>query len=417
MNAETRHKLRIVILVRMFPNIVQTYVLNHILSMKAAGNETLVVAEATAGQSEVHPAVYRNKLLDDTIYISGELGGMIPQLPHIPLANRNYLRAVKKIVFSGIWLRHGFRYALKSLVRARVLAFGAPDVIHSHSLFASYNYIFLKETFSIPFVTTFHGLVPNNVRMLERDKIRRVLETGDAFFVNTRFARGQLMSFECPPDRIHVIPQGTDTDEFPFRERRIVPGNPLVILSVGRLSVEKGFHIAIRAIARLKDRFPNIEYRIIGNGVYEQELKDLIEALGVQEYVSLCGLVAAEELRHQYEKASIFVLPSIDLRDGYHTETQGVVLQEAQASGIPVIASRTGGIPEVIDDQKSGLLFDEGDDAGLARSIETLIVDGELYQQICMQARRDVEDNFSVEVIRDRLIDIYTNVIKQDLAD
>ena len=411
MNAEIKHKLRIVILVRKFPNLVQTYVLNHILSMKAAGNETLVVAEAKAGQSEVHPAVYRNNLLDDTIYISGELGRIVRQLPHIPYANRNYLRAVIKIAFSGIWLRHGFRYALKSLVRARVLAFGAPDIIHSHSLFSSYNYLFIREIFSIPFVTTFHGLVPNNVRMLERDKIRDVLEAGDAFFVNTRFARSQLMSFECPADRIHIIPQGTDTGEFPFRERRIATGKPIVILSVGRLSIEKGFHIAIRAIARLKDRFPNIEYRIIGSGLEEQNLKDLIGSLDVQEFVTLYGSVSTNELRVHYENAKIFVLPSIDLRDGFHTETQGVVLQEAQASGIPVIASRTGGIPEVIKHRETGLLFDEEDDEGLARHIETLITDSTLYKNIITQARSDVVDNFSIDVIRDKLINAYSKII------
>ena len=414
MNRKKQHKLRIVILVRMFPNIVQTYVLNHILSMKAAGNETLVVAEAKADQSEVHPAIFKNNLLDDTIYISGELSRMIRQLPLIPFTNRNYIRAVIKIAFSRIWLRHGMRYALKSLVRARVLAYGVPDIIHSHSLFSSYNYIFLREIFSIPYVTTFHGLVPNNVKMLERDKISKVLEEGDAFFVNTRFARSQLLNFGCPPESVYIIPQGTDTNDFPFRARRIEPGKPVVILSVGRLSIEKGFHIAIRAIARLKEHFPDIEYRIIGGGLEEQNLRDLIKSLGLEDVVSLCGSVSTHELRDYYEKAAIFVLPSIDLHDGFHTETQGVVLQEAQASGIPVIASRAGGIPEVIIDRKTGLLFDEGDDAGLARNIESLIRDSELFKQISLQARRDVEDNFSVEVIRDKLVDVYTKLINQE---
>jgi len=411
MYTKKQHNLRIVILVRMFPNIVQTYVLNHILSMKAAGNEILVVAEAKADQPEVHPAIDENNLLDDTVYISGDLCRMIRQLPLIPFANRNYLRAVLKIVFSGRWLCHGFRYAMKSIVRARVLAFGIPDIIHSHSLFSSYNYIFLREIFSIPFVTTFHGLVPNNVRMLERNKIRKVLQAGDAFFVNTSFARNQLQDYECPREKIHIIPQGTNLEEFPFRVRRVESGKPVVILSVGRLSIEKGFHIAIRAIARLKERFPDIEYRIIGGGLEEQNLRNLIKSLDLEDVVTLFGSVSTDELRDHYEKAGIFVMPSIDLRDGFHTETQGVVLQEAQASGIPVIASRTGGIPEVIQDQKTGLLFNEEDDEALARHIEALITDSELYNNIIMQARKDVEENFGIEVIRGKLISAYLQAI------
>jgi colanic acid/amylovoran biosynthesis glycosyltransferase len=254
-------------------------------------------------------------------------------------------------------------------------------------------------------------MVPNNVRMLEKDKIRKVLEKGDAFFVNTSFARDQLLGHGCPADRIRTIPQGTRVGDFPFRLRRIKSGEPLILLSVGRLSVEKGFHVAIRAIARLKKSFPNIEYRIIGSGLEEQRLKDLIKSHAVQDCVKLCGSASTEQLREHYEKASIFVLPSIDLRDGTHTETQGVVLQEAQASGIPVIASRTGGIPEVIKDRITGFLFDEEDDEELAHLAETLITDEKIYRSISVQARKDVEENYSIDVIRERLIAAYNSII------
>lgn len=407
------HNLNLAILVRMFPNIVQTYVLNHILSMKNAGIETLIVAESKSDQPKVHPSVIENKLLDNTIYINGELGHIAREVLLTPFTNRNYLCAVLKIALSGIWVRHGLRYTLKSMVRARLLAPGSPDIIHSHSLFTSYNYLFLREIFSIPFSTTFHGLVPNNVKMLEGDKIRKVLNAGDAFFVNTRFARKQLMELGCPQEKIHIIPQGTDTAEFSFRERKITSGMPINLLSVGRLSIEKGFHIAIRAIAGLKARYPDIEYRIVGSGLEEQNLKDMIESLGARDFISLCGPATTDELVNYYAMANIFILPSIDLRDGSHTETQGVVLQEAQASGIPVIASRTGGIPEVIKDHETGLLFDEEDEEGLARHIESLITDSALYHSISTQSRKNVEENFSIEVIRDKLINVYMKIINQ----
>jgi colanic acid/amylovoran biosynthesis glycosyltransferase len=225
-----------------------------------------------------------------------------------------------------------------------------------------------------------------------------------------------LLAYECPREKIHIIPQGTNLEDFAYRVRSTEIGKPIIILSVGRLSIEKGFHIAIRAVARLKAQYPDLEYRIIGSGVYEQELRELIATLGVGEYVSLEGMVSADELRRQYEEASIFVLPSIDLHDGYHTETQGVVLQEAQASGIPVIASRTGGIPEVIKDGETGLLFDEGDDEGLADNIEALIRDRNMYERMSRQARRDIEDNYSIDVIRGKLVELYTEILGQGSA-
>jgi glycosyltransferase involved in cell wall biosynthesis len=269
----------------------------------------------------------------------------------------------------------------------------------------------MKEVFGIPMTTTFHGLVPGNVKMLEPDKIRAVLDTTDAFYVNTQFACKQLLDFGCNRDKIHIIPQGTNTADFPFRERAIPENEATVMLSVGRLSHEKGFHIAISAMSRLITENVNVEYRIIGNGIERDNLSEQIEHLGLQNNVKLLGSVSTEELQSHYADAHVFVLPSIDLQDGTHTETQGVVLQEAQSSGLPVIASRTGGIPEVIRDRYTGLLFEQNDEAGLARHVKSLIADPSLYQSLCLNGRKDVDDNYSMEVIRERLLSVYSDII------
>ena len=278
-------------------------------------------------------------------------------------------------------------------------------------LFSVVIFLFMKEILKSPITTTFHGLVPNNVKMLEIDKIRAVIKSNDAFFANTQFARNQLTELGCEPGKIHVIPQGTKTRDFPYKERQVSQKEPVTLLSVGRLSIEKGFHIAIRAVAQLSDRFPSIHYYIIGGGLERQHLANLIKELGVEKVVTLCGTVSTSELLNHYTNAKIFILPSINLHDGSHTETQGVVLQEAQSSGIPVIASRTGGIPEVIKDGETGVLFDEEDHQQLANKIESLITDSHFYKTISQQAQKDVEDNFSRESICSRLIRVYQDIL------
>ncbi|MCK4709514.1 MAG: glycosyltransferase family 4 protein [Gammaproteobacteria bacterium] len=403
--------LKVAILVRKFPNIVQTYVLNHILSLIKTGATILIIAERKQKHGEIHPRVMEHKLLDKTLYLPADLGNFFNLLGNIPFTNLNYLSKLRGIIFSNIWKDYGIKYGIKSFFRVRMLANQDIDIIHSHSLFSSYDYLFLKDYFSIPLTTTFHGLVPKDVEMLETDKIKTVVNISDAFFVNTKFARQQLLDFDCPIDKIHIIPQGTNLEDFPFKSRSITKDQPVIILSVGRLSIEKGFHVAIKGFASIAARYPNINYHIIGSGPEDQHLQEQINDSKLGDRVKIFGSVSTEELLSHYASAHIFILPSIDFRDGSHTETQGVVLQEAQSSGIPVIASRTGGIPEVIKDGETGLLCDEENHAQLSRHIESLISNSDLYQTLQSQARKDVEDNYSTDAICQRLIKVYNRIL------
>ena len=410
---KTTHQqpLKIAVLVRMFPNIVQTYVLNHIISLKKAGNTSIIIAEHDPKQTEVHPNIERYKLLNETQYINTSGNNIFKNLLSLPLYSPKYLSKVVKLALSNIWKKHGLNYSLKAMLRAKVLTNNNLDIIHSHSLINSYQYLFLKEYFSIPLATTFHGLIPKNIPSLDPDKIKTTLTIGDAFFVNTKFAREQLIELGCDIKKIHIIPQGTNTIDFPFKARSITTNNDIILLSVGRLSIEKGFHVAIDAVAKLIKHYPTLKYHIVGGGSEEASLKQQISILELQDNIKIFGSITTESLLEHYSTAHIFILPSIDFRDGTHTETQGVVLQEAQSSGAPVIASRTGGIPEIIKDRQTGLLFEEENVEQLCACIQSLIEDKGLYHRLQTQGRKDVEEHYSIEVICDRLTDVYKKVI------
>lgn len=399
------------ILVRQFPNIVQTYVLNHILSMKQAGVQTIIVAERDPHQREIHPRVIDNHLLDETLYVNTTITDVIALIRSKQTSLSRQVATIFRLVFSSLWFRRGIRYTLKALLRSGVLAKRDIDIIHSHSLFNSYDYLFLSDVFGIPMTTTFHGLIPQNVRQLDADNVRAVLDAGKAFFVNTKFARSQLETLGCERRKIHIIPQGTDVDDFPFVAKKIDRDDEIIILSVGRLSVEKGFHVAIEAIAAIIDRHPGIRYHIVGGGPEEKKLRALIDRYNLHDKVEIIGSVSTALLAQHYASSHLFLLPSIDFRDGSHTETQGVVLQEAQCSGIPVIASRTGGIPEIIIETETGLLCDEEDSQQLGDCIDRLIEDPDLYHKLHLQGRRDVEDHYSAAVIGARLRKVYDSVL------
>lgn len=411
MTREAKTQLKVAILVRQFPNIVQTYILNHIIFLKNSGTDAVIIAVSNPKQAEVHPAVHKYDLMSEVIYINTVKVSALMQIFTLPLYKPHYLSALNKVFFSNLWKIYGIKYVIKAILTAKILSTHNFDLIHSHTLISSYEYLYLKNIFRIPIITTFHGFEPKNSKTLAIEKTRLVLKQTDAFIVNTRFAQKQLTDMRCQKDKIHIIPQGTNTADFPYKPRKIIKDRPVIMLSVGRLSIEKGFHVAIKAIAIAVKHNPDIKYHIIGSGPEEANLTALINRLSLQEVVKIYGSVSTDELLEHYSGAHMFILPSIDFKDGSHTETQGVVLQEAQSSGIPVLASRTGGIPEVIKDGKTGLLFCEEDDAQLAQLIESLVADNNLYQNLSQQARKDVEENYSIDVIGTRLMAIYKSTL------
>ncbi len=410
----SRHKklqLNIAILVPMFPNIVQTYVVNHICSLREQNAMTLIVAERNPQQKEIHPSITRYHLLNNVIYINQKLPTFFSLIFSSLTAFFHYLRAAIRIFFSSLWFKRGIHYTLKSLLRASVFIHNDFSIIHSHSLFSTYDYLFLKDVFGIPITTTFHGLIPKSANMLPPGKVKQALEIADIYFVNTHFAQNQLTELGCQKGKIHIIPQGTNPADFTYTEKAIEPQKPVILLSVGRLSIEKGFHVAIEAVSRLITEYPHIRYHIVGGGPEEVHLRQIINKYGIEENVKIFGSVSTDTLRQHYADSHIFILPSIDFKDGSHTETQGVVMQEAQASGSVVIASRTGGIPEIIIDGETGLLFNERDSNQLCEKIKQLINHPELYNSLRHNGYNDIQNRFNHIMIGKQLMDIYQKLI------
>ena len=403
--------LNIAIVVPIFPNIVQTYILNQITTFIDISLNVAIIASKKGIYKELPTVFNKYRLLDKTTYINTHYKGILAGIISIPVFNAKYRRLLKRILKEKIWKKYGWRYTIKSLIRAKSFALNDFTLIHSHTLTGSYEYLFLKDTMGLPVVTTFHGKEPRSSNNLSCFKSRKLFENGDAFIVNTNFAKKQLLEMGCNQDKIHIIPQGTNLEKFPYRLRSIEEKKKIIILTVARLSIEKGHHIAIEAVARLIKLFPYIEYHIAGAGPEHIKLHSQVAELGAQKHIIFHGSVSENMLHTLYEAAHIFILPSIDLKDGYHVETQGVVIQEAQASGIPVIASKTGGIPEVIQDNITGLLFDEGDANSLTEKISQLILDKNLYSLLAISARGEIIKNYDINVICRKIVNLYSKHI------
>jgi len=398
--------LNVAIAVPRFPNLVQTYILNQLISLKSRGVNLNIIASEKGEHDNLPNAINDNRLLDSVIYINVDsVSQILKNMIMLPVFNKEYRKAVKNILSYKSGGLNGRYFRLKSLLRARAATAGPYDIIHSHSMFSSFALMFLKQVLSVPLITTYHGRIPEGVKSLDKWKMKIVFEGSDAFLVNTEYAKKDLVKLGCPKSKIHIIPQGIDLENFEFHKRKIQPGKTIRLISVGRLSPEKGHNVALRAINEIIMDCPDLEYHIIGHGPERERLERICAELNLSDHVIFHGFKAGKELNKLFALAHIFILPS-------KSETQGVVIQEAQACGIPVIANNTGGIPEVIKENITGLLYKENDSMDLAHKIRAIIKDPILYQQLCDYGYSDVKDRFDIDVVSQRLINFYNSVIK-----
>ena len=202
-----------------------------------------------------------------------------------------------------------------------------------------------------------------------------------------------------------MIPFGVDTDF--FRTLDVYKDeNIFQILSVGYLIERKGFEYLIRAMPLVLEKYENARLKIVGTGPLESKLKELVYELDLGDEVEIVKNVSDEELLMIYNSSDLFVLPSIVDSQG-NTEGLGVVLLEAMACGLPVIGSDVGGIPDIIEDEKTGVLVKEKDYEELSKVILNLIFEDNLRNYLVDNSLKIVKTNFSWKMISNYYLDIY----------
>jgi colanic acid/amylovoran biosynthesis glycosyltransferase len=176
----------------------------------------------------------------------------------------------------------------------------------------------------------------------------------------------------CPENKIYKLPVGLEISQYNFYERKLTAGEKVKIITVGRLVEKKGIEYGIKAIAKVVEKNPEVVYTIVGDGVLRNSLENLILELGIAENIKLVGWMTQEQVRHLYAVSHIFMLPSVTAANE-DREGQALVLQEAQAMGLPVLSTLHNGIPEGLLDGKSGFLVPEKDVEALAEKLNYLI--------------------------------------------
>lgn len=305
----------------------------------------------------------------------------------------------------------------------RLLEGRAPDLLHAHFGVEGVYAFPIAARLGIPLVTTFHGFDATQTRsallrsghpswwnyLLHR---RQLAVRGDLFVCVSHYIRKRLMALRFPEARTIVHYIGVDVDAIrPSPTHAVKP----TIIHVARLVEKKGTRYLIAAFAQLRRKCPEAELQIVGSGPLERALRAQVEYLGIGDAVHFLGARPHVEALKLLSQAWILSLPSVTDRSR-DMEGLGMVLLEAAACAVPVVATWHNGIPEVVVDNVTGYLVAERDENALADRLLLLLRDENLRKQMGRAGRVRVEAQFDLARQSAALAKIYSDTLRASVA-
>ncbi len=298
------------------------------------------------------------------------------------------------------------------------------DIIHTHS----YGYYqttagaFTKKLREMPLVITPHFHPSWSMwGGKRRKKLRKfydgmfgksVIGSVDIVICHSRNEKELLSNFSLPDEKIRIVPAGVDFKSFetipsPDRFREFYNINERIILYVGRLASNKGLKHLIDAMPNIISQFKDTTLVMIGEDEGQRKmLEERAEKLNIKDKVVFTGHITDDELfRSAYSACDVFVLPS-------EYEAFGLVLLEAMACEKPCVATNVGGVPEVLDEGKTGMLVEYGNSDKLAKAIIELLGDENKRKNMGRAGRERVKANFTWPNIVDQLERIYKDMVR-----
>jgi colanic acid/amylovoran biosynthesis glycosyltransferase len=418
MMAQGSKRLKIAFLVGRFPALSETFILDQICGLIDAGYEVDIFASARSAERKIQPLVESYGLLGRTRYY------------HVPASRFRRVWAGLGMLFKMIMARKlqiiralNIRAFGRQAASLRLLYLlyplldrGPYDILHCHFGTVGLAGTQLKDL-GVPgkLIVTFHGNdISKFIKTEGVDVYRRLFEKADLLMPVSEYWRQRLVALGADPARVQVHHMGIDPRRFAFRPRSHPGGEEVCLLTVGRLVEKKAIPFALQAVAMLTQRHPDwkIRYNIIGSGAQEADLRQQIDQSGLQGRAYLLGSRTRDEVYQYMLDSHIFLLPSITDTDG-DQEGIPVVIMEAMATGMPILSSLHSGIPELVQDGRSGYLVPERDVAGLVDRLEQLITHPEAWAEMGQINRRLVEDGYNIHMLNQRLIETYQSLTEK----
>lgn len=342
--------------------------------------------------------------------------GQTPEFDSIEGIPVHYPRFIRA---PGSWF-HGiscytFYQGIVRLADAIVKEF-QPHLLHAYNATPDgYAGLLLRRRYNLPLVCSLLGADINvypNYKPLTRQLTQKVIAQADQLVAVSRALKESAEVLAQPKREICVIYMGCDTEAFRPNEttrertRKFLGVSPQekIILFIGRLVEAKGIFELVEAFSQLQSRLPKTHLVLLGDDRDRLRLENQVKQKGLNNVVHFIGARPHSEMPSWLNAADLLVLPS-------HNEGLPNVVVEAMACGIPVVATNVGGIPEVIEDKRSGLLIEKGDIHSLASAIEDLLRNDEKRRDMGTHGRSVIEQNFSWSQSAKDLREVYDEIL------
>jgi colanic acid/amylovoran biosynthesis glycosyltransferase len=295
----------------------------------------------------------------------------------------------------------------------RLLNIEDAQLLHIYFGHIAVHLLPLIRSWPRPSIVSFHGadvMVDMN-KPAYRQATTEMLSGVRRVLVRSESLRRAVMRLGCDERKIEILRTGIPLDQFPFRERAVPRNGEWRLVQACRLIEKKGLPVTLRAFAIFKKQYPRAILEIAGEGPLLPSLKKLAAELDLADSVRFLGFLSQEALRELFYQSHIFLHPSETGSDGNQEGVPNSML-EAMATGLPVFATKHGGIPEAIESGVSGVLVPEGDFAELAGKLLKVVKNTESLGGVALAGSNRVAREFDQTNQVRRLEEIYLENIR-----
>jgi colanic acid/amylovoran biosynthesis glycosyltransferase len=291
------------------------------------------------------------------------------------------------------------------------------DLMHIYFGHTGVHLLPFIQQWDKPCVVSFHGADVAHKQDIKDypAKLRLLFDAVPLVLARSQSLAERLIHLGCPSEKLRINRTGIPLNDFPFVDRQPPRDGKWRVVQACRLIPKKGVATSLRAFAIFKKDNPKAEFFIAGKGPLQPELEMLAGGLGILRDVHFVGFLSQRRLLDLYASSHLFLHPS-EISANQDQEGVPNSVLEAMATGLPVVATRHGGIPEAVDHGRTGLLVAEEDHVGLANAMQEIIHSPDLLRQMGARAHAIVVDRFEQDVQIDHLESFYEEAIAMNGA-